>query len=127
MDSDRVVGTAKKVGGKVEDLAGDLTGDSKLQADGAVDQVKGAVQAAYGQAKDTVRDYADQAQDIAGEAYEQGRRYVDEGRKRFPDAERYYQDGREVVGRHVGESPLAALLIAGAVGYLTALVIHGKR
>lgn len=127
MDTDRVVGTAKKVGGKVEDFAGDVTGDSKLQADGAVDQVKGAVQAAYGQAKDTVRDYADQAQGIAGDAYEQGRRYVDEGRKRFPDAERYYQDGREVVGRHVGESPLAALLIAGAVGYLAALVIHGKH
>ena len=127
MDTDRVVGTAKKVGGKVEDLAGDLTGDSKLQADGAVDQVKGAVQAAYGQAKDTVRDYADQAQDIAGDAYDQGRRYLDEGRKRFPEAERYYQDGREVVSKHVGESPLAALLIAGAVGYLAALVIHGKR
>lgn len=128
MDSDRVIGTAKKVGGKVEDLAGDVTGDTKLNVDGVIDQAKGAAQTAYGQAKDAVRDYADQAQDIAGDAYEQGKRYVDEGRKRLPEAaERYVQDGRELVSHHVGESPLAALLIAGAVGYLAALVIHGKR
>lgn len=127
MDSDRIVGTAKNVVGKGEQALGDLAGDSKLNADGTVDEAKGAVQAAYGQAKDTVRDYADQAQSLAADAYDQGRKYVEEGRKRVPEADRYYRDGREAVSRHVGESPIAAVLIAGAVGYLLALLVHGRR
>ena len=127
MDTDRITGTAKKVGGKIEGAAGDLVGDSKLQADGVVDQVTGAAQQAYGQAKDVVRDYADQATDVAGRVADQGRRYVEEGRRRYPEAERYVQDGRRVVSRQVEESPIAALLIAGAVGYVMALLVHGRR
>lgn len=141
MDSDRVVGTAKKVGGKIEEMAGDVTGDTKTQADGMVDQVKGSVQSAYGQAKDaygqakdsmkdateTAKDYADQASDMAGRAYDTGRRYVDQGRERFPEAEEYYRKGTKAVSRQVEESPVAALLVAGALGYLAALLIHGRR
>ena len=127
MDSDRVVGAAKKVGGKVEGAVGDLVGDRATQVDGLVDQAKGAAQGAYGQAKDAVRDYADQASDAASEAYEQGRRYVDKGRERFPDADRFYRDGTRAVSRQVEESPLAAIMIAGAVGYLLALLLHGRK
>lgn len=127
MDSDRVVGTAKKVGGKVKEGLGDLTGDDGTQLDGAVDQVKGAAQAAYGQAKDAVRDYADQAGEVANRAYEQGKRYVDQGRERYPDAERYYREGSKAISRQVEESPFVAIVIAGAVGYLLAVLIHGRK
>ncbi len=128
MDSDRVVGTLKKVGGKVEGAVGDLVGDHKARAEGALNEVKGAAQDAYGQAKDTVRDYADQAYGVANRAVDQGRRYVDEGMDRLPDeAARYYRDGRQAVSRQVEESPLAAILIAGAVGYILSLLVHGRR
>ena len=127
MDSDRVVGTAKKVGGKVKEGLGDLTGDAGTEADGTVEQVKGAAQAAYGQAKDAVRDYADQATDVASKAYEQGKRYVDQGRERYPEAERYYREGSKAISRQVEESPLVAIMVAGAVGYLLAVLIHGRK
>lgn len=126
MDSDRVTGTVKKVGGKAEGAIGDLTGDAKTQTEGKIDEAKGAVQAAYGQAKDAVKDYADQASDVAGDVVEQGRRYVEEGRRRYPEAERYYREGTDAVSKQVGESPLAAILIAGAVGYILALLVHGR-
>ena len=40
---------------------GDVTGDAKLQTEGAADKAKGKVQNAVGGAKDAVRDAADKA------------------------------------------------------------------
>ena len=48
MDENRVEGTARNIGGKVEGAVGNLTGDTKLQADGMVDKVSGKAQQAYG-------------------------------------------------------------------------------
>ena len=127
MDSDRVVGTAKQVGGKLEGTAGDVIGDAKTQAQGRVDAAAGAAQAAYGQAKDAVRDYADQAYGVAERALDQGRRYVGENMERYPEAGRYVREGRQAVSRQVEESPLLAVLIAGAVGYMLALLVHARR
>ena len=36
------------------------------------------------------------------------------------------RDGAGAVGKQVEENPLLALLVAGAVGYGLALLIHGK-
>ncbi|TDR93450.1 CsbD family protein [Enterovirga rhinocerotis] len=146
MDSDRIAGAARNIGGKVERRVGELAGNSRLEAEGLVDQAKGAVQNAYGQAKDTAReyvdrakdqagDYADQARDVADRVVDEGRRYIDEGRRYVDDGLERYQDaagrslreGREAVSRQVEQSPLAAMLIAGAVGYALALLIHSRR
>ncbi len=43
-----IKGTGKEAIGKAEDAAGGLTGDSKLQAEGKMDQLKGKVQNAFG-------------------------------------------------------------------------------
>jgi len=48
-----------------------------------------------------------------------------EGRRRLPEAEQYYRQGQEAVSAQVRESPLAAMLIAGVVGYFVAYLIHG--
>ena len=54
MDEDRVKGAATNIGGKVKDAVGGLTGDTKTQAEGKMDQATGQVQNAYGSAKDAV-------------------------------------------------------------------------
>lgn len=55
-DHDRIEGSAKNMGGKVKEAAGDLTGDEKLKAEGKADQMEGKVQNAVGGAKDAMRD-----------------------------------------------------------------------
>ena len=44
MDENRVSGTAKNIGGKVEGGVGRFTGDTKTQAEGIAKQVSGAAQ-----------------------------------------------------------------------------------
>jgi len=55
-DHDRVEGSAKQMGGKVKEAAGDLTGDQKLKAEGKADRMEGKVQNAVGGVKDALRD-----------------------------------------------------------------------
>ncbi len=56
VDHDRVEGSGKKFGGSVKEGFGNLTGDSKLQAEGKADKTEGGLQNAFGGAKDAVRD-----------------------------------------------------------------------
>jgi uncharacterized protein YjbJ (UPF0337 family) len=55
-DKDRVEGSAKNIGGKLKEGIGNITGDSKMQAEGKADQAEGKVQNAIGGIKDTVRE-----------------------------------------------------------------------
>ncbi len=55
MDKDRVAGSAKKAKGSVKEAIGKLTGDSKIQAEGAAEKTVGRAQNAGGGVKDTVR------------------------------------------------------------------------
>jgi uncharacterized protein YjbJ (UPF0337 family) len=100
MDENRVEGMARTIGGKVEGVAGDLTGDQKLKADGVADKVAGKAQRAYGNAKDTVRD-------VAG----------DYGSGLLDTVEEY----GDLLAEKVDERPITALLIAAGVGALLAL------
>lgn len=59
MDSDRIEGPLKDVGGKVKEGWGDLTDDRETEAEGQADQVEGNVQNKWGEAKDDVRDVVD--------------------------------------------------------------------
>jgi uncharacterized protein YjbJ (UPF0337 family) len=55
MDKDRVEGSAEQAKGKVKEVAGKMTGDSKLESEGKGDQVKGKIQNTVGGLKDTLR------------------------------------------------------------------------
>ena len=55
-DHDRIEGAAKNIGGKIKEVAGKVTGDTKLQAEGKAEQLEGTVQNAIGGAKDSLRD-----------------------------------------------------------------------
>ena len=58
VDSNRVEGVGHQVKGSVKEAAGKMTGDTKLQAEGAAEKLGGKVQNAVGGAADAVRDAA---------------------------------------------------------------------
>ncbi len=55
MSDDRIEGTARELGGKVKGTAGDLLGDTKMQADGKIQEAVGKLQDNYGAAADQIR------------------------------------------------------------------------
>lgn len=55
MDNDRAEGSLKNIKGKIKEAVGNLTGDSKTQAEGKMDQAEGKVQNTVGGIKDTLR------------------------------------------------------------------------
>lgn len=59
MDKDTVKGTLDDAAGRAKRQVGEWTGDSKTQAEGAAQQVKGKVEKAWGNTKDAVRDATD--------------------------------------------------------------------
>jgi uncharacterized protein YjbJ (UPF0337 family) len=65
MDENRVAGTAKNLGGKVEEGFGRVTGDAKTQAKGLYNQAEGAAQNLYGQAVDTAGEAAEAVRQTA--------------------------------------------------------------
>lgn len=103
MDENRIEGTARTLGGKLESAAGNLTGDTKLQADGAVDKLAGKAQRGYGQAADAVRDTVSQAGDYGSQVLDQVEEYGD------------------ILAEKVDARPITAVLIAAGIGFLLAL------
>jgi uncharacterized protein YjbJ (UPF0337 family) len=65
MNENRVSGTARNIGGKVEEGLGRFTGDTETQAEGVAKQVSGAAQDMYGQARDVASDMAGAARGTA--------------------------------------------------------------
>jgi uncharacterized protein YjbJ (UPF0337 family) len=58
MDENRVEGTTRNLGGKVQEGIGRVTGDAKTRAEGVLNQATGAVQDLYGQGADGARQTA---------------------------------------------------------------------
>ena len=56
VDSDRIDGSLKKMGGNLKEGAGNVLGDEKLKREGQSDQKEGKLQNAWGGAKDAVRE-----------------------------------------------------------------------
>ena len=100
MGENQFEGAARKVGGKIEDAAGSLTGDQKLQAEGMADKVAGTAQRAYGQVKDTVREY--------GGDY--GSQFLDQ-----------IEEAGDMLAEQIDQRPITAVLVAAGVGFLLAL------
>ncbi|MBC7801005.1 MAG: CsbD family protein [Gemmatimonadaceae bacterium] len=107
MDQDRFEGAARKVGGTVEGAVGDLTGDTKMQAEGAMDRMAGGAQRGYGQAKDAVRDAAGSAGD---QVSDYGSQMLDQ-----------IEEAGDFLAEQIDHRPITALLLAGGIGFLIAL------
>ncbi len=61
MDKDRVSGAMDQAKGAVKQGVGNVTGDAKLQGEGAADKAAGKVESAVGGAKDAARDAANKS------------------------------------------------------------------
>ncbi len=56
MNEDRIEGSARTIGGKVQEAAGRLTGDAKTRVEDELNQAAGRAQDLYGQARDAAAD-----------------------------------------------------------------------
>jgi uncharacterized protein YjbJ (UPF0337 family) len=56
MDENRISGTAKNLGGKMEEGFGRATGDAKTTVQGQMKQAEGSIQDLYGQAVDAAEE-----------------------------------------------------------------------
>lgn len=63
MNKDQLKGTAKDIGGKVQEKAGEITGSDTQQIKGLKNQVEGKVQKGVGDAKEAVDDAIDKIKD----------------------------------------------------------------
>lgn len=104
VDENRISGTARNIGGKVESAVGNVTGDTKLQAEGMADKVAGKAQQTVGQAADKVRDISSQAGDYGSQLLDQVEEYGD------------------MLAEQVDARPITSVLLALGVGFLIALV-----
>jgi uncharacterized protein YjbJ (UPF0337 family) len=109
METDRILGAAKDVTGKVESSVGDLAGDTNTQAEGRAREAAGTAQKLYGQAKDAAREVSDSAAGFAKQAYE--------------NSGETFRDSSEALAKKVQQNPLGSILIAGAVGFALALFL----
>ncbi len=55
MDKDRIAGAGKQAKGTMKEVAGKVTGDAKLKAEGKADKLAGKAQNAMGGMKDAMR------------------------------------------------------------------------
>ena len=63
--TDKIKGLANEAAGNVKQGVGNVTGDTKLQAEGKAQELKGDAQQAAGKVKDGVKDAADTVADTA--------------------------------------------------------------
>lgn len=111
MDENKVEGTVRNLGGKVESAFGNMTGDAKLKAEGAADRVAGSAQKVYGQASESVRDGVNTIRSKA-------REMADDGGSQVLDQ---IEEAGDYIAEQVDNRPVTALLIAAGVGFLIAL------
>jgi len=78
MDENRIGGTARNFGGRVQEVAGNMTGDRKMQLQGKTNQAVGEIEDLYGQAKDAAGEVAESMQKGAKVADDLFRRTIEE-------------------------------------------------
>lgn len=110
MNLDRMSSTVKEIGGEAERAIGDAIGDRGAQVGGRLRSAEGRAEKVFADTRDAVRDAAEDVSGYAGQSYERGARSL--------------REGGQTVAQQVAEKPLAALLVAGLVGYGLGLLIH---
>jgi uncharacterized protein YjbJ (UPF0337 family) len=93
MNEDRVTGTARNLGGQAQEGFGRLTGDTRSQVEGVINQAAGAAQNVYGQVKDSA---ADAAQAVRRSA----------------------MDAEDVVRQTIEQRPYTTAFVALVIGWL---------
>lgn len=111
--AETVADTARDLGGRIRETVGGLVGPDDIES--RARHAQGAAEDRFDRARRSVRraadDASDNAADAAADAYDRGARALRHG---------------GVTGQ-VAESPLASLLIAGAVGFGLGLLVNATR
>jgi uncharacterized protein YjbJ (UPF0337 family) len=94
MNEERVIGTARNLGGKAQEGFSRVTGDTKSPVEGVINQAAGAAQDLYGQAKETASD--------AAQAVRQGA-----------------MDAEDYIRHTIERRPYTTAFVALCVGWLT--------
>jgi uncharacterized protein YjbJ (UPF0337 family) len=139
MDENRIKGAVRNVEGKVEETVGGLTGDTRTKLEGKLDQDVGKVQSAVGRAMDELGGtaIADRAASLVRQATAAGENAASvvqnaaqkAGAQASDFGERLYDESRRAgqsIGRTIEEQPLAAVLVAAAIGYAIAYLMQRR-
>ena len=78
MTDDRIAGTVRSFGGKVQEGVGNITGDAKTEVKGVVNQAAGAVQDAYGKTVDAAMEGAQTVKEAAIGGHDVVRKFVED-------------------------------------------------
>ena len=78
MTDDRIAGTVRNFGGKVQEGVGKVTGDTKTEVKGMMNQAAGAVQDAYGKTVDAAMEGAQTVKEAAVEGHDAVRKFVED-------------------------------------------------
>jgi uncharacterized protein YjbJ (UPF0337 family) len=128
MNKDHIEGTIDEAKGRLKDGVGGLTGDTKTQAEGKLDEMSGQAQQALGDAKDAAASIADRTAEAAAHAGETLRETAEAVRaKAGVVGGKVYEAGATAggyVGSTVQEQPLLALIGVAAIGYLVGYLVH---
>jgi uncharacterized protein YjbJ (UPF0337 family) len=117
MDSDRIEGSAKEIGGKIEELAGKAIDHEETRADGVGLQIEGKAQNLYGQAKDNLRDAGDRAERALRQTGNLAEQVLDEG-------QHHARRASDAVEGTVTDHPARALLLALSAGFLVGVLFR---
>lgn len=109
MEQDPQPAGTKPQGGGFQSRTDNRRNDQRPLGQGGRDDAQGAADQLYDKAKDATHYVADRASELWDDAYDQGRRY--------------YREGSRAVGDFNG-SKVTAALIAAALGYGLAYLIH---
>jgi ElaB/YqjD/DUF883 family membrane-anchored ribosome-binding protein len=135
MDEQRVEGIVSEAAAKAGDAVNDLVTQTRTSVQGKLNQGKAIlheVKAGTGDAVEKATALAREASSAAGQAVAQAGEVVqgvarEVGTQAGHAATTIYQQGARAGGsltRYAAEQPLTALLIAGALGYGLAYLIH---
>ena len=110
MDENHVAGTAKNLGGKVQEGVGRVAGDVKTELEGKLNQAAGAAQDLYGQAREAAQEGMEVAQDTARDAAKAVREQT--------------AGWEQTLRSSMNERPLATVAVALGVGWLMGRMLH---
>jgi ElaB/YqjD/DUF883 family membrane-anchored ribosome-binding protein len=111
-----------------QEVAKDAAENTGKQADEAVQRAGAEVQPALDQGKSMVQDLANRASDTGKQAVGRAGEFIEGAAPQAKQVannlyDQGYQSG-EYIGQYVAQQPLTTLLIAGAIGYTLAYLIH---
>ncbi|WP_084731462.1 hypothetical protein [Microvirga vignae] len=124
--SDPVSVTVTKTAVTPDQQAGASTASSRQSRDGRDQAEQETAEKLLDQVREAMQDVAQTASGTVREAYHEGQHYLRQARDRYPKAERSYQESRRLVRQQITANPWPWLLMAGAVGYALAWMIHGE-